>query len=428
MRVTSQLPYLTAALPGIGGCIRQSAEDFEVHEQLLRQPSDRGDYLWLCVERRHQMTSDAARRIAKMFGVSIADVGYAGLKDKHAVTRQHFSVRLPDGSRLSRAQRFAHTGMRLLWARRDQQPLVRGDLSGNLFRLRIRQTHPEPLTLARPILDHLVQQGMPNYFGYQRFGYRQNNHLLGALLVTERWQEFLDRCLGGTRAEDAEALAQARAQYRAGNYARALELWPRSLRHDRQLLDALRQHASPQAAVMSLDAHQRRFLISALQSAIFNHVLDQRIRSGLLNVWLPGDRAMRPSGGDSRLLSAAAAAADNADPSSPLVPTGPIWGPQMPLASGNVAIGEEQALATFNLTLADVARFPQAATVADPARVGGPQDPVVGTRRPLRVPVQNLDLTQGRDAQGHFLQLSFFLPRGSFATSLLREVMKTGDQ
>lgn len=427
-RLTADLAYLTAPCPGIGGCLRLSADDFQVYEQPLRQPSGDGDYLWLCVERRRRMTTDVARRIAKMFGVPLHDVGYAGLKDKHALTRQHFSVRLPDTSRDARAARFEFTGMRLLWARRDHRPLERGDLRGNFFRVRIRRTRPNPLPILTPILQQITAHGLPNYFGYQRFGYRQNNHILGALLVARRWQEFLDQALGGVRPEDAAPLAQARRLYHAGDYAAALRLWPRSLRHDRQVLDALRQHFSPARAVMTLDAHHRRFLVSALQSAMFNDVLDRRVRAGLLTRWLPGDRAMRAATGDCDLLDVAAAAHAQADPTCDRVPSGPMWGPRMPLAAADVARWEEQALLSMGLSLADLPKFADAAAVTDPARTGGPVDPVLGARRPLRVAVQDLDWGLGSDADGPFVSLSFSLPRGSFATALLREVMKTGDE
>src|SRR5687768_4723165 len=93
--LTQQLAFLTET-PGIGGVIKQRPEDFLVDEQPLYEPEGQGEHLYIFVEKRGMTTTDVVRRLTKAFRVGRGDVGYAGMKDKHAVTRQHFSVRLPD--------------------------------------------------------------------------------------------------------------------------------------------------------------------------------------------------------------------------------------------------------------------------------------------------------------------------------------------
>src|SRR5688500_17210731 len=91
----TNLAYLTDAA-GIGGVINERPEDFLVDEQPLYQPAGSGEHLYLFLEKRGTTTTEVVRRLAKAFRVGRSDIGFAGLKDKHAVTRQHFSVYLPN--------------------------------------------------------------------------------------------------------------------------------------------------------------------------------------------------------------------------------------------------------------------------------------------------------------------------------------------
>ncbi|MCC7407687.1 MAG: tRNA pseudouridine(13) synthase TruD, partial [Phycisphaeraceae bacterium] len=184
---------LTANLPGVGGRIKARPDDFRVDELPLTQPSGTGEHLWLTIEKRVQTTTDVARRIAKIFRVKPWHVSYAGLKDKYAVTRQVFSVHLPDASEDDRLlARFEFTPFTLRDVRRHTRKLRRGHLAGNHFDIRIRDLDPAvALAPAGRILDQLIQRGMPNYFGPQRFGYRLVNHELGRLLILRRYQELL---------------------------------------------------------------------------------------------------------------------------------------------------------------------------------------------------------------------------------------------
>src|SRR5260221_9532911 len=87
-------PLLTADLPGIGGCIKQQPEDFEVEEVPAYEPSGSGDFLYLWIEKRGMGAEYFTRQIAKRLAIAPSEVGTAGLKDRHAVTRQMGSVPL----------------------------------------------------------------------------------------------------------------------------------------------------------------------------------------------------------------------------------------------------------------------------------------------------------------------------------------------
>jgi tRNA pseudouridine13 synthase len=163
--------------PPLRGTLRATPEDFVVDEQLGFVPGGTGEHVMLHVEKRGANTPWVAGRLAELAGVARRDVGFAGLKDRHAVTRQWFSVGLagrpePDWSALDAP------GVRVLEAVRHPRKLRRGALTGNRFRLRVRDVSGDPQALATR-LDLLVSSGFPNLFGPQRFG-RDGGNLVAA--------------------------------------------------------------------------------------------------------------------------------------------------------------------------------------------------------------------------------------------------------
>ncbi len=413
-----KLTFLTGEIPGIGGVIKQRPEDFLVDEQPLYEPSGTGEHLYVFIEKRELTTSDVVRHLARVFRVGRGDIGYAGLKDKHAITRQHLSVYLPDKSKDQELMKLVDTPrVKLLWAQRHGNKLRRGHLTGNRFVIRIRNVEPTAVIHAKRVLDRLVAQGAPNYVGEQRFGYRKTNGELGRLLLLGRFQEMLDLMLGEPRETDYEQTRAAREAYERSDYAAALELWPRHLKPDRQALDALRGGKGPEAAVCAIELQQREFLISAFQSEVFNRVLRERIERGLFARLVDGDLAWKH---DSRAVFAvdqATADTENADggriASLAVSPSGPMWGIGMTKPAGQVLTWEEEALRSFDV---DESNF-----------AGGPQGTAQGSRRPMRTTLRDAEISGGVDEHGPYIRTAFELPRGSFATSILREIMKSDD-
>jgi tRNA pseudouridine13 synthase len=414
-----QLAYLTPTLPGVGGVLKQRPEDFLVEEQPLYEPTGKGEHLYLFIEKRELTTMELLKRVAKDFRVNKDSVGYAGLKDKHAVTRQHVSVHLPVANVEHEAQSVEriqhHPKIKVLWAERHANKLRRGHHGGNRFVLKVRGVAPTSVVQARPTLDTVARSGFPNYIGEQRFGYRGNSHTLGRMLLLGDFRALLDELLGTPGSSDSEELAIAREYYRQSDYLKALDHWPRGLPYDRQALDALRQHKTHEQAVRAIHKTQRSFLVSALQSAIFNTVLNQRVRDQTWNRLLPGDLAWKD---DSRAVFAvdeATAALENAPGGRverfEVCPSGPLWGTDMTEASGGVGELERAAVTSQGIDLSMLTRSTPWADTA-------------GARRPLRILPRNLDYSGGADEHGPYLRISFELPRGAYATMLLREVMK----
>lgn len=159
--------------PAASGRIRCSADDFRVAEQLGFEPEGEGEHLWLYVRKRGANTDWAARALARWADVRPAAVSYAGLKDRHAVTDQWFSIHLPGRADPDYAA-LTLPELTIRDARRHQRKLQRGGLRGNRFHLVVRDLSGEVDTIAER-LRQLQTQGVPNYFGAQRFGHHGHN-------------------------------------------------------------------------------------------------------------------------------------------------------------------------------------------------------------------------------------------------------------
>lgn len=150
------------------GVIRSHPQDFQVIEELGFVPDGEGEHLWVWVEKTANNTEWVARQLARAAGVRAADIGYAGLKDRHAVTRQWFS--LPDTKHTASLKlgELAE-GVQILELTRNTRKLRRGALKGNRFRIRVRASQVNSESVAQ-VIEEIRAGGVPNYFGEQRFG------------------------------------------------------------------------------------------------------------------------------------------------------------------------------------------------------------------------------------------------------------------
>ena len=424
MQATDSLSYLTPDLPGVGGVLKARNEDFLVEEQPLYEPCGEGEHVYLFIEKNALTTTDAVHRIARAFHMHRRNIGYAGLKDKHAVTRQHLSLWLPgvDEATVAEGVQRVNTQqekVKILWHERHTNKLKRGHHGGNRFVLRLRDVEPTHVVRAKAVMDVMEKRGVPNYIGDQRFGYRQNSHRTGKALLLGDFETVIEEMLAADAPSESEYVKQGREHVRAGEYGKALEVWPKTLRYDRQLLDALRQGKSPRDAVKTIDGNQRAFLVSAWQSAVFNEVLDERVKTGTFDKLLPGDLAWKHDSRATFEVDDSTFEEDNAPggrvEQGLLSPSGPLWGPQMPQAIGEPARLEREALANAGVT------EEQLAGTGDDSRAVAE-----GKRRPLRILLKDPDVSGGADEYGPYIKTSFELPRGAYATMVLREVMKSG--
>ena len=401
------LPYLTRDFPGIGGTLKQRVEDFFVQEIPLYEPGGEGEHVYFEVQKAGLTTFEAVSRLARALGVPARSVGYAGLKDARAVTRQVFSVA---GTTEERVMNLGLPDLAVQWAARHANKLRLGHLRGNRFAIKVRDVEPTSVLKLRPAIDRLVRLGMPNYFGEQRFGRRGDNDRLGAALVRGDDAAVLALLLGGPDpARDEPRVADARAAYDAGDLPRALGLWPGGV--ERNVLARLVKTGKPAAAVGSVDERVRRLWVSALQSRMFNEVVARRIDS--LSRLMDGDFAYKHENGACFHVRDAAAEQPRCDRFE-VSPTGPLVGYRTDLPEGGEPLRiEQEVIAASGLSPGDF-RSPHLGKVR-------------GARRPLRVQPADVELAAGVDEHGPHVTVAFTLPAGSFATVFLRELMKADD-
>ena len=210
--------------PVLTATIRSVPEDFIVEEIDAFPASGSGEHLLLTVEKRGMNTAFAAKRIAQWAGVSESAIGYAGLKDRHALTRQRFSVHLP--KKVAPVEPLADDGLRVMDARWHARKLPRGALAGNRFALTLRDVEGDRDAIEAR-LRTISETGVPNYFGEQRFGHGGGN-------VAEALAMFAGRRVG--REKRSLLLSAARselfnrvlaARVRAGSWNTPLhgEVW-----------------------------------------------------------------------------------------------------------------------------------------------------------------------------------------------------------
>lgn len=219
-----ELPRVGGAAP-LHAVLRAQPEDFVVEELLAQEADGAGEHAWLWVEKRGANTEWVARRLAQFAGVPAAAVGYAGLKDRHAITRQAYSVQLagkpaPDWSRLD------VPGVSVLAATRHARKLKRGALRGNRFSLVLRDVMGDRAT-ADALLGDMETRGVPNYFGEQRFGRAGDNvEQARAMFAGQRVERHVrGLLLSAARSEIFNAVLAERV--RDGSWDAALdgEIW-----------------------------------------------------------------------------------------------------------------------------------------------------------------------------------------------------------
>lgn len=402
------LPCFTPDFPGIGGTLKQRPEDFFVQEVPLYEPTGVGEHVYCEIQKIGMTTFEAIDRVAAALNVSPRDIGYAGLKDTRAISRQIFSIQ---GTTPEAVMKLHLPDMTIQWAARHGNKLRLGHLAGNRFAIRIRDVNPTEVVKLDPLMKTLQKRGMPNYFGEQRFGRRGNNHLLGAALIRGDDAGVLKLLLGSPMPslDDAKTL-KARSAFDRGELETSMKAWPRRSGMERRILARLIKTRRPGAAVRAIDEKIRRLWISALQSELFNEVVTKRIET--LDHVMDGDLAMKHENGAVFLVEDAAKEQPRAE-AFEISPTGPLIGYRMSLPQGQPLKIEEEVLKGHSLSPSDF-------------RVAG-RHKIKGARRALRVKPSDVELSAGVDDHGGYITVAFTLPAGSFATVLLREVMKVPD-
>jgi tRNA pseudouridine13 synthase len=332
--------------PVLKSCrIRSTVEDFQVEEVAAYPLSGSGEHAYLWIEKRGVASPELVNRIIRILGVPSKDVGLAGQKDRHAVTRQYCSI----PKRLAiNVDRLNSDDVTVLSVTFHSNKLKTGHLKGNRFCLKLR-SDGTPFTaadvdLVLSRLQLLESTGLPNYFGPQRFGHGGNTvidglRFLKGKLPKDHWPE---------------------------NYSRTLQ----------------------------------RLALSAVQSSVFNLVVAQRVAAGTVSVPQSGDVVIRKEGTKPYRYP------DGAD-STGIVPAGPMPGPEMLAAGGEIADMENAALEKMGLKPRDFERYAKLTS---------------GVRRKMVEFPSDVSASLTDDGA---IEVGFVLSAGTYATIVLEDLAES---
>ncbi len=373
----------------------RNPDDFFVEEIPLYEPKGAGDHCFIWIEKVGLSTPEAIRRIARALGAPEKGIGHAGLKDAAATTRQYLSV---PGLLPSMAESLSVPGVTILRAERHDRRLRTGHLRGNRFRLRLPTDLDLPTGALEDRLRPLVEDGLPNAYGIQRFGAGGQNADLGRALVQRDADRFVSTLLEKGAGHEPPDAQEARECARRGDHEGAARLFPAFLHSERAVARALAAEAEPELALRKVPRRFRQLYLSAYQSLLFNRVLEQRLAD--LHRLHVGDLAFLHRNG-------ACFRVEDPETDAPrlrsfeISVSGPIFGYKMIRPEGPAREMEDGVLEEERLLLEDF-------------RLGGGLSQK-GDRRSMRARVEDARVTE----EGGRGVLEFSLPKGSYATTLL---------
>ncbi|MFB3888709.1 MAG: tRNA pseudouridine(13) synthase TruD [Candidatus Bathyarchaeia archaeon] len=432
---------------GVGGVIRQAAEDFVVEEMLvdgskatiaetatkpaLGASEERQRFLLCVLVKRNWDTFIAVKNIARSLGTNQARVQIAGIKDAKAVTAQFATL---EGVSAEEAARVQVRDVELRPVGYFREALCGFYLLGNSFSLAIRDiayskaTVKKRITSVKDELDELG--GIPNFYGHQRFGTtRPITHLVGKAMVKGDLEEAAMLFLAKPSPLEHAESRQARMELgESRDFKRALEAFPKQLRYERLMLRHLADAPSDFAgAFRRLPLKLRMLFVQAYQSLLFNRLLSQRISSGLqLGIALAGDyvvnveRSGLPMVKTGRVVEVGAVVEVNKQIKEGKMRVAlPIIGYRQGLSQGSVGDTQQAILEVEGVE-------PKDFRMSEMPEVGGR-----GELRAVLCPVRDFKTgAVGASAETPHhcdVRLEFALLKGAYATVLLREVMKPVD-
>jgi tRNA pseudouridine13 synthase len=373
----------------------------------LYPASGTGTHIYAFIEKRGISTADAIARLARALGRRRNDIGFAGLKDAKAVTRQWVSIEHVDASGLLALD---IPYIKILQVTRHTNKIHLGHLEANRFRIRIRDVGlpmKESLEVAQRVLSILSERGVPNFFGPQRFGNRNDGHLLGRAIVAGEVEEFLGLFLGRPTGNENPVILSARQSYEKGDFEKAWLAWPRQYCEQRRALKALMATGGRKRAFLAVDMGTKRLFVSAYQSSIFNAVLAARMPG--IDSLILGDMAYLHHNGACFRVEDPATEQPRCN-AFEISPTGPIFGRRMTELIGPAGEIENPLLTDARQLTVDFKRLPR--------------ELAKGERRPLRFRPRNPSILTGQDDLGEWMELRFDLPSGCYATVVVREITK----
>jgi len=411
--------FLTEDIPGIGGKLRKTPEDFEVEEISILPPEDpSGRFVIAKVWHRNWEANRLIRRLSTNLRVGRAKIGFAGTKDGRSLATQLMSFDAP----IDLVRELSIPDVVVSDAYRAKRGISIGDLIGNRFAIRVADLRRDidVASTCEEVRGRLEEvSGFPNFFGVQRFGsIRPITHLIGKDLIRGDFEGAVMRYSANPMEdEDSDANDARRALQESRDFERALREFPRKLTFERTMITYLRDRPGEYlGALRTLPKNLLMMFVHAYQSYLFNRILSERIRSGM--------SIREPEVGDLILPLSKTNVPDHDNPipvtednlqkvtrsvqDGKAFVSGLIFGTESQFARGRMGEIERRVIEAEGVEKMDF------------QIVGLREASSKGIRRELLAQFKDLSI----GFEGETATFRFVLNKGCYATSLMREFMK----
>jgi len=421
--------FYTADTPGIDGKLRAIPEDFIVIEKpLLPDRYDNGLYSIIEITSRNWETNLLLKDLSKKLHISRKKITFAGTKDKRAFKTQYMSIKAPPTEIL----KLDINNVKIKFLYKSNKPIKIGDLIGNIFDVKVRNISLEKKELNKRLkkIESIIKKtrGFPNFFGIQRFGIiRPITHLVGKSIIRGDFKQAVKHYIASPTEHEKEPERKARAFFQeTEDFKEAIKLYPDHLHFEKAILNKLIEtNGDYIEALKTLPFNLLTMFVYAYQSYIFNKILSERIKRDI-----PLNRAI---GGDVII---------------PLGKNGFKEGEFIPVTDKNInKVNQEIAKGRACVTGLLVGYDPVFANgemgeiehkIIEKEKIY-PRDFIIpdmpflsssGSRRSLLAPLADLEWRVENDSinEGKLcVNFKFELFKGCYATSLLREFMKSNN-
>jgi tRNA pseudouridine13 synthase len=398
----------------IGGRIKERSEDFLVEEigkdyvtQINYLPDkkvfvdwkevffkkENNNYLHVDLEKRGLSTTQAINDLSRFLRISQKKIGFAGLKDKRAITSQRISIYDPPKERISK---FYYKNIKIYNPSFEEKEITIGDLKENKFIVTVRQIEKQEnlKKIIEEIITTVKKQGIINYYGEQRFGgIREITHRIGKLFLQRKYKEAVVLYLTETNDYEEEHIKKAREDLKDLDYKKHAANFPIKAGFEKQLLNHLvNQPEDYLGAVKSLPKSIQYLFIHAYQSYLFNELINLRLEKGYGLEKIEGDKII-----DNNIYL-------------------PIFGFETTFSQGKAGELERELLRKEEISLLDF-KNQDCGTLSSK-----------GEYRQLFSKVKNINIEEIEKDELHEdklkLKISFVLEKGQYATNFLREIIK----
>lgn len=413
--------------PGIGGILRYRPEDFVVDEiSKPFQPHQKGPFLYVNITAKNWETNDLIREVSKKLHISNKRISFAGTKDKRAITSQVMSLFKVTAEHINN---LCIEDVKCNILHYSNKQLSIGDLIGNSFAIVIRDVSSDKKQSdVDTILDPLKSiNGFPNFFGVQRFGgIRPITHRVGEAMVSADFKKavMIYLCEHSDFEGDDATIARKKLK-KTMDFKQGFHLFPNRLRFEKILMHYLTNHPEDYAgALQQLPKNLLTMFVYAYQSYLFNRMLSTRISNGLsLTEAVEGDIIL-PVMKESIMINPIPVTTMNYNKVNQQLKKGKavisciIPGSETTFAAGEMGEIQKKIIKDEHVDIRDfiIPEIPAASSY-------GTHRPILATMNDVSVSTNEDEFHKGKQK----ISLSFSLFKGSYATSLLREIMKLED-